>query len=116
MVPVPGEAEEIMADGPPALVARDVHKRFGSLEVLKGISITAHEGDVIAIMGSSGSGKSTFLRCVNLLETPDEGQVLVHGELIRMKRNRRGEAVPERAIAVAKAAAMNLFMGLPPSS
>ena len=55
----------------PALVAEDVHKSFGSLEVLKGISLTAHEGDVIAMLGSSGSGKSTFLRCINLLEMPD---------------------------------------------
>jgi ABC-type histidine transport system ATPase subunit len=78
----------------PALLAEDVHKRFGSLEVLKGVSVTAHEGDVIAMLGSSGSGKSTFLRCINLLETPDEGHVYVGGELIRMTRNRRGAAVP----------------------
>jgi len=45
-----------------ALVAEDIHKSFGSLEVLKGVSLTAHQGDVIAMLGSSGSGKSTFLR------------------------------------------------------
>jgi len=78
----------------PALLAEDVHKCFGSLEVLKGVSLTANEGDVIAMLGSSGSGKSTFLRCVNLLETPDEGRVYVGGELIRMTRNRRGSVVP----------------------
>ena len=78
-----------------ALVATDIHKSFGSLEVLKGVSMTAREGDVIAMLGSSGSGKSTFLRCVNLLETPNSGQVYVGGELIRMTTNRRGEAVPE---------------------
>src|SRR5262249_62325756 len=84
-----------MADIQPALVVEDLHKSYGSLEVLKGISVTAHEGDVIALIGSSGSGKSTFLRCINLLETPDSGKVTVGGELIRMKRNRSGHAVPE---------------------
>ena len=63
-----------------ALVARDIHKTFGQLEVLKGISLEAREGDVISILGSSGSGKSTFLRCINLLETPDSGEVIVAGE------------------------------------
>ncbi len=66
------------------LDVRDIHKRFGALEVLKGISLTANQGDVISLIGASGSGKSTFLRCINLLETPDEGEVRVDGELIRM--------------------------------
>ncbi len=79
----------------PALVADDIHKSFGGLEVLKGISVTAHVGDVIAMLGSSGSGKSTFLRCINLLETPDSGAVHVSGELIRMTKNRSGVTVPE---------------------
>lgn len=68
----------------PALVVEDLHKSFGSLEVLKGVSLTANEHDVVSILGSSGSGKSTFLRCINLLETPNAGNVYVHGELIRM--------------------------------
>ena len=84
-----------MAQANAALVAQDIHKRFGSLEVLKGVSLTALEQDVIAILGSSGSGKSTFLRCINLLETPDAGTVSVHGELIRMKPTRGGGMVPE---------------------
>jgi len=78
----------------PALVVEDLHKRFGELEVLKGISLTAHNGDVISIIGSSGSGKSTFLRCINLLETPDQGTVILAGETLQMTRNRRGESVP----------------------
>ena len=86
----------------PALVAEDVHKRFGNLEVLKGVSLTAQEGDVIAMLGASGSGKSTFLRCINLLETPDEGHVYVRGELIRMTKNRRGEVVPADQKQVAR--------------
>ena len=76
--------------GEPALIAEDIHKSFGSLEVLKGISVTAYEGDVIAMLGSSGSGKSTFLRCVNLLETPDSGRITVSGETIGMKTGKHG--------------------------
>ena len=55
----------------------------------------AQKGEVIAILGASGSGKSTFLRCINLLETPNSGDVFLAGEKIRMKQNRRGETVPE---------------------
>ena len=73
----------------------DLHKYFGADEVLKGISLEAHEGDVIAMLGASGSGKSTFLRCLNLLETPTSGKVYVGGELIRMKKDRYGETIPE---------------------
>ena len=77
-----------------ALQVAGLHKRFGDLEVLKGVSLTAYEHDVIAILGASGSGKSTLLRCINLLEVPDSGQVHVGGELIRMKADRRGRAMP----------------------
>lgn len=65
-----------------ALVANNIHKSFGSLEVLKGLSLEAHDGDVISILGSSGSGKSTFLRCINLLEVPDQGRIEVGGDVI----------------------------------
>src|SRR6201984_146512 len=78
----------------PALTVKDMRKRFGALEVLKGISLTANDGDVISILGSSGSGKSTFLRCINLLEIPDEGVVTVAGETIKMRRRRDGRAEP----------------------
>ncbi|GGB87913.1 histidine/lysine/arginine/ornithine ABC transporter ATP-binding protein HisP [Marinobacterium zhoushanense] len=77
------------------LIARDIHKSFGELEVLKGISLTSHQHDVTAILGSSGSGKSTFLRCLNLLEVPDAGELIVHGQQVHIKHNRLGEAVPE---------------------
>ena len=77
-----------------ALQVEDLHKSFGTLEVLKGISLTAHERDVISILGSSGSGKSTFLRCINLLEVPSAGRVYVRGELIKMTTNHRGETAP----------------------
>ena len=82
-----------MAEATPAIVVNDLHKSFGDLQVLKGISLTANEHDVISILGSSGSGKSTFLRCINLLETPESGEVRVHGELIQMRKNRRGDIV-----------------------
>jgi len=84
-----------MANGNAALVVEDLHKSFGELEVLKGVSVSANEGDVISMIGSSGSGKSTLLRCINLLETPDSGRVFVEGELIRMRPTRNGHAVPE---------------------
>jgi arginine/ornithine transport system ATP-binding protein len=84
-----------MTSAPLALTVENLHKKFGNVEVLKGISLTAHEGDVISILGASGSGKSTFLRCINLLEIPDAGTVTVHGETIRMNRSRAGSAIPE---------------------
>jgi ABC-type histidine transport system ATPase subunit len=78
---------------PVALDVQRITKSFGAHEVLKGVSLTAHEHDVVAILGSSGSGKSTFLRCINLLETPNSGEVRVKGELIRMTE-KRGVPVP----------------------
>lgn len=77
-----------------ALSVRDMHKSFGAVEVLKGISLDAHEGDVVSILGSSGSGKSTFLRCINLLEAPDSGEVTVAGETIRMVADGKGGSRP----------------------
>jgi arginine/ornithine transport system ATP-binding protein len=82
-----------MSSSTPALIVEDLHKTFGDIECLKGVSLRANEGDVISMLGSSGSGKSTFLRCINLLETPNSGTVTVHGETIRMGRNRRGDPV-----------------------
>ena len=83
-----------MAAETPALDVVGMRKRFGSLEVLKGISLTANDGDVISILGSSGSGKSTFLRCINLLETPDEGVVIVAGEVVKIRRRGDSRAEP----------------------
>ena len=78
-----------------ALRIDDLHKSFGTHEVIRGVSMEAQKGDVIAILGASGSGKSTFLRCINLLETPSSGDVWLGGEKMRMTTNRRGELVPE---------------------
>jgi len=82
-----------MALATPALEIRNLHKRYGELEVLKGISLTARDGDVISILGSSGSGKSTLLRCINLLENPHEGQILVAGEELKLKKSKTGELI-----------------------
>jgi len=77
-----------------AIVVEDLHKSFGQLEVLRGISLKADEHDVVSILGSSGSGKSTFLRCINLLETPTSGKVYIRGELIEMATRKSGEIMP----------------------
>jgi polar amino acid transport system ATP-binding protein len=82
-----------MTGSPPALEIRDLHKRYGAHEVLKGISLTARDGDVISILGSSGSGKSTFLRCINLLENPNQGQIIVAGEELKLKPGKHGDLV-----------------------
>ncbi|CAN7370649.1 ABC transporter ATP-binding protein [Mesorhizobium sp. LjNodule214] len=70
----------------PAVSVAGLRKRFGNLEVLKGISLDAKEGDVVSILGSSGSGKSTMLRCINMLEIPDEGRIEVGGEPILLHK------------------------------
>jgi len=77
-----------------ALQVENIHKSFGVHEVLKGVSVSAKKGDVISIIGSSGSGKSTFLRCINFLEMPDRGRVIVAGEEIAMKTVRGGQLRP----------------------
>ncbi|WP_409527776.1 ABC transporter ATP-binding protein [Rhizobium sp.] len=74
----------------PAIEVHGLRKSFGPVEVLKGIDLTAHEGEVISILGSSGSGKSTMLRCINMLETPDAGDISVAGEKISLKRDAKG--------------------------
>ncbi|WP_101048158.1 ABC transporter ATP-binding protein [Macromonas nakdongensis] len=74
----------------------DLHKRYGQHEVLKGVSLRARAGDVISIIGSSGSGKSTFLRCINLLEKPHQGRIVVAGEALELKPGRDGELEPVR--------------------
>ena len=69
----------------PILEIKHLKKSYGQNEVLKDISLTIHKGEVISIIGSSGSGKSTFLRSINLLETPTDGQILYHGQNVLEK-------------------------------
>jgi arginine/ornithine transport system ATP-binding protein len=73
------------------LQVENIHKRFGSNQVLKGVSLSAYAGDVISIIGSSGSGKSTFLRCINLLEKPHQGRITVGGEALDLVPDKQGE-------------------------
>ncbi len=63
----------------PALRLAGIHKRFGDLEVLRGVDVTVETGEVVCVLGPSGSGKSTLLRCVNLLESPEEGEIYLEG-------------------------------------
>ncbi|MCO6049560.1 ABC transporter ATP-binding protein [Mesorhizobium sp. RP14(2022)] len=77
-----------------AIHVENLHKRFGELHVLKGVSLSARDGEVVAIIGGSGSGKSTLLRCINCLENPTSGLIRVNGEEIRLKPDGRGGAAP----------------------
>jgi len=75
------------------LLVDDLHKQYGENKVLKGVSLKAKAGDVISIIGSSGSGKSTFLRCINFLEQPNAGRIYLDNEEIRTKLDRRSGAL-----------------------
>ncbi|MCR4467712.1 MULTISPECIES: ABC transporter ATP-binding protein [unclassified Burkholderia] len=72
------------------LFVDDLHKRYGDNEVLKGVSLKANSGDVISVIGSSGSGKSTMLRCINFLEQPNSGRIFVDGEEVRTALDKTG--------------------------
>jgi octopine/nopaline transport system ATP-binding protein len=85
----PGAAEQAEA-----IHIENLHKRFGALEVLKGVSMTAKDGDVVAMIGGSGSGKSTFLRCINFLENPTSGVIRINGEDVKMVSDGHGGQVP----------------------
>jgi polar amino acid transport system ATP-binding protein len=79
----------------PMVSAEGVHKRFGSLEVLKGITLEVAPGEVMCLLGPSGSGKSTFLRCINHLETINSGRLAVDGD--RLHELRESEVAGKRA-------------------
>ncbi|WP_111731954.1 ABC transporter ATP-binding protein [Roseovarius amoyensis] len=74
-----------MTDATPVIEIHNLHKAYGTLEVIKGVDITAHRGDVISLIGSSGSGKSTILRCINLLEDSQQGDIIFKGEPVRWR-------------------------------
>jgi polar amino acid transport system ATP-binding protein len=65
--------------GGPVLRLEGIHKRFGELEVLRGVNLEVERGEVVCVLGPSGSGKSTLLRCVNLLEPPERGEIFIEG-------------------------------------
>lgn len=76
------------------LEVEDIHKSFGKLEVLKGVSFKIKESEVFSLIGASGSGKTTLLRCTNYLEKPDSGTITVDGELVGQTRTPSGKLVP----------------------
>jgi polar amino acid transport system ATP-binding protein len=83
----------------PVLRARNIHKSFGDVEVLKGIDLDVGRGEVVALIGASGSGKTTFLRCINMLEEYQEGTIEVDGEPIGYRlSNGRRERLPESTV------------------
>ena len=102
-----------MSDADYSLIAENIHKSFGRLDVLKGISLHAKLGDVVSIIGSSGSGKSTFLRCVNFLEMPDQGRVVLDGEevIIRKDKNNKTLGVDEKQIQRLRSQLGMVFQG-----
>jgi len=79
------------------LQVEGIHKRYGDHEVLKGVSVNARNGDVISLIGASGSGKSTMLRCINFLEQPDAGVITLDGISIEMQPGRAGTRAPHQA-------------------
>ena len=95
----------------PTLEVINLHKFFGANEVLKGVSLKARAGDVISILGSSGSGKSTLLRCMNLLESPNQGQLLFHNQPIVLER--RGEVLKTKRLKAALPDPLEVVDGVP---
>lgn len=81
----------------PVIEIQGLHKAYGSLEVLKGVSLTAPRGHVISLIGSSGSGKSTMLRCCNLLENSQKGEILFLGERVKWSVQDRSRFPADRA-------------------
>ena len=77
------------------LTIEDLHKSYGDHKVLKGVSLKARTGDVISLIGASGSGKSTFLRCINFLEQPDDGRMTLDGKPVEMRHDRHGMHVAD---------------------
>jgi polar amino acid transport system ATP-binding protein len=89
---------------------RQVQKYFGSLHVLRGVDLNVHAGEVVCVIGPSGSGKTTLLRCINFLETYQDGRILVDGTLVGYReRNGKLTPVPEREIAKIRAETAMVF-------
>ncbi len=84
----PSQPAETAPASAPCIRVLDLHKRFGALEVLKGISFDVHGGTVLSMIGASGSGKSTLLRCINRLETPTAGDILIEGQSLCQRDGR----------------------------
>lgn len=79
----------------PYLSVEGLHKSFGSFEVIKGVSFSGQEHEVISLLGASGSGKSTILGCVNLLEMPTRGTIRIDGEPLPLKNTKNGMKISD---------------------
>jgi len=88
------------ADGSPMLLLENVHKSFGSLEVLSGVDLEVNKGEVVCVIGPSGSGKSTLLRCINLLEPPNKGTIYLEGQKITGRKARDGVDFVRRRVGM----------------
>jgi polar amino acid transport system ATP-binding protein len=93
----------------PMIDAQDVHKRFGDVEALRGVSLSVQPREVVCLIGPSGSGKSTFLRCVNYLEAPDSGIIRVNGDPIGFKEMADGS---RKSMNARELAAMRARIGM----
>jgi len=97
----------------PMVKAEGVHKRYGRLEVLKGITLEVQPGEVMCLLGPSGSGKSTFLRCINHLDKIDAGRLSVDGELVGYReRGDKLHELPDREITAKRAEIGMVFLGM----
>jgi polar amino acid transport system ATP-binding protein len=94
------DAAVSQADDGPALRLENVHKSFGSLEVLTGVNLEIPRGEVVCVIGPSGSGKSTLLRCINLLEPPNEGHIYLEGREITGKHAEEGVDFVRRRVGM----------------
>ena len=99
-----------MSDARAMVRIENVQKRFGDLEVLKGVSLTVRSGEVVCILGPSGSGKTTLLRCINFLEPYDEGRIYVGDDLVGYReRNGKLTPAPEKDVARVRAETAMVF-------
>ena len=89
---------------------KGIKKAFGDHEVLKGVDFAANKGEVTCIIGSSGSGKSTLLRCINLLETPDEGQILTTARISSPARSTCRATTPKSAWSFSSSTCSAIWM------
>src|SRR5829696_1443992 len=87
------------AEGP-TLALKGLCKRFGKLEVLRGIDLEVRKGEVVCVIGPSGSGKSTLLRCINLLEPPEQGRIMLEGQEITGRRAKDGVDFVRRRVGM----------------
>ncbi|AXC48384.1 ATP-binding cassette domain-containing protein [Paracoccus suum] len=93
----PLTAAAVQTAAPPVIEVRELHKAYGPLEVLKGVTLTAPRGHVVSLIGSSGSGKSTLLRCLNLLEFSQQGEIMFEGEAVRWRGTGHARQPADRA-------------------